>query len=320
MRGFFAQTDALFTFIVLASFTAHFGAIVVMESADFPMDPGISHVPDRVAELIFNEPTPPEVPPPTPTVTDETPTEVAETETDLTPDQPTHAERPTHTTTPSNTSSPMSNEDAALVAETAANAVNQMLGAIGTGDLADLIAAGAPSLDQEALLASVNGTQLAGTDATVLRTREGGGPVQTDFSIRQLAVRPGQVQEGQTIVETGPRVSVSIPQTDDVDPIDGAGEFDARIVARMISTRRAQITACYEHAITRSPDLHGRVVVQLTIQENGSVTGVHTTDNTMGSDEVARCVESRIRSFRFTPGPEGGSVNFSFPFVFERQD
>lgn len=320
MRGFFAQTDALFTFIVLASFTAHFGAIVVMESADFPMDPGVSHVPDRVAELIFNEPTPPEVPPPAPTVTDETPTHVAEMETAPTPDQPTHTERPTHTTTPSNT--PMSREDAALVAQNAANlAVNQLIGAMGGNGLRDLIANGAPTQDQASLLAGVEGTQLAGTDATHLRTREGGGPVQTDIgSLRSLAVRPGQVQEGRTMVETGPRVSVSIPQTDDVDPIDGAGEFDARIVARMISTRRAQITACYEHAITRSPDLHGRVVVQLTIQENGSVTGVHTTDNTMGSDEVARCVESRIRNFRFTPGPEGGSVNFSFPFVFERQD
>lgn len=321
MRGFFAQTDALFTFIVLASFSAHFGAIVVMESADFPMDPGISHVPDRVAELIFNEPTPPEVPPPTPTVTDETPTEVARTETNPTPDQPTHAERPTHTTTPSNTPAPMAAEEARLIAQTAANAVNSVLGAMGPGgDLQDLLATGAPAQDQARLFEDINGVQLAGTNATQMRTREGGGPVQTDFSIRQLAVRPGQVQEGETIVETGPRVSVSIPQTDDVDPIDGAGEFDARIVARMISTRRAQITACYEHAITRSPDLHGRVVVQLTIQENGSVTGVHTTDNTMGSDEVARCVESRIRSFRFTPGPEGGSVNFSFPFVFERQD
>lgn len=322
MRGFFSQADSLFTFLVLASFSAHFGAIVFMESADFPMAPGVSQIPDRVAELIFNDPTPPpDVDPPTPTV-DETNPVVAENETNVTPDEPTHAPRPEHTTTPSNNASPMSRDEAALAIAEATSAVQEMIGAIGEGPgLADLLANGGPSLGQEEILGTISGVQLAGADPGRMREREGGGPVQGQFGIRQLAVNNAhQVREGQTLTETGPTLRTRVPQIDDLDPQGGSGEFDPRVVARMISTRRAQITACYEHAISRTPDLQGRVVVQLTIEESGSVTGVHTTENTMASDEVARCVESRIRAFRFTPGPTGGSVDFSFPFVFERQD
>jgi hypothetical protein len=46
---------------------------------------------------------------------------------------------------------------------------------------------------------------------------------------------------------------------------------------------------------------------------------VRTVENGMGSDTVARCIETRVRGFRFTPGPTGGSVQFRFPFVFEQQ-
>lgn len=320
MRGFFAQTDALFTFIVLASFSAHFGAIVVMESADFPMDPGISHVPDRVAELIFNEPTPPEVPPPTPTVTDETPTEVARTETNPTPDQPTHAERSTHTTTPSNTPAPMTEEQARLVAQNAANtAVTQLIGAMGGQGLRDLIVNGAPTQDQASVLAGVEGTQLAGTDATVLRTREGGGPVRTQFGIRHLAVNTGPRDEGEPLQETGPTLNVSLPHADDAET-SGEGDFDPQTMITYVTRRRAQLASCYEHAITQSPDLRGRLVIRFNIEESGSITGIRAVENGMGSDAVYRCMESRMRTWRITPAPTDGSVSFTLPFVFERQD
>jgi outer membrane biosynthesis protein TonB len=324
MRGFFSQADSLFTFLVLASFSAHFGAIVFMESADFPMAPGVSQIPDRVAELIFNDPTPPpDVDPPTPTV-DETNPVVAENETEVTPDQPTHAPRPEHTTTPSNNASPMTNEDARMVAETAANDVlNQlMLGTTGPSDgLRDLIANGAPTQDQATLFAGINGgVQLAGTDATQMRTRDGGGPVQSDFSIRRLAVNNAhQVQEGNTLTETGPRISVALPQVDDADP-SGEGDFDPQTMIQYVSRRRPQLASCYEHAISQSPDLRGRLVIRFNIEESGSLTGIRAVENGMGSDVVFRCMESRMRTWRISPAPTDGSVSFSLPFVFERQD
>ena len=320
MRGFFSQTDSLFTFLVLASFSAHFGAIVFMESADFPMGQGVSQIPDRVAELIFNDPTPPDATPPTPQ--DETTNPVvAENDTDVSPDQPTRTTRPEHTTAPSPTRSPMSSDEASLVVAQASTAVQQMIGAIGTSSaMGDLLANGSPMQDQASLMEAVNGVQIAGTDATQMRTREGDGPPQADFGIHRLAVNnTHQVQEGETLTETGPTLHIALPQVDDADP-SGEGDFDPQTMLQYVSRRRAQLASCYEHAIRDFPGLRGRLVVRFNIEESGSLTGIRAVENGMGSDTVYRCMESRMRTWRISPAPTDGSVTFTLPFVFERQD
>lgn len=101
------------------------------------------------------------------------------------------------------------------------------------------------------------------------------------------------------------------------DDESGSGDFDVQAVIRLINTRRAAITRCYETQLRTDPTLSGRVAVTMTIQESGSVTGVRATENTTGSDAVAACVVRVISGFRFTPGPTDGSVTYSFPFVFE---
>jgi TonB family protein len=80
------------------------------------------------------------------------------------------------------------------------------------------------------------------------------------------------------------------------------------------------LASCYEHAISQSPDLRGRVVIRFNIEESGSLTGIRAVENGMGSDVVFRCMESRMRTWRISPAPTDGSVSFSLPFVFERQD
>ena len=37
-------------------------------------------------------------------------------------------------------------------------------------------------------------------------------------------------------------------------------------------------------------------------------------------DGLASCVARTVNSFRFTPGPVGGSVDFRYPFVFAPQN
>ena len=62
----------------------------------------------------------------------------------------------------------------------------------------------------------------------------------------------------------------------------------------------------------------GRIAVQMTIAEDGSAGSVHVADSSMaGGDAVAACVVRVVEGFRFDPGPTGGSVTFTFPFVFE---
>ena len=49
-------------------------------------------------------------------------------------------------------------------------------------------------------------------------------------------------------------------------------------------------------------------------------TDAKASENTTGSPAVAECVTRTISRFRFNPGPDGGSVTFRYPFVFQPQN
>ena len=100
---------------------------------------------------------------------------------------------------------------------------------------------------------------------------------------------------------------------------DGPGVFDPRIVASAVRRRIRSIRICYEHEISRHPDLAGKLTVRFTIQEAGNVSNVRTLENRTGSLGLAECVGRNLRSMRFNPGPDGGEVSFTFPFVFAAQ-
>ncbi|MEM7677650.1 MAG: AgmX/PglI C-terminal domain-containing protein, partial [Myxococcota bacterium] len=75
-----------------------------------------------------------------------------------------------------------------------------------------------------------------------------------------------------------------------------------------------------ERELGRNPTLAGKVTVEFTIVERGTVSNARAAENTTGSPAVASCVTAAVRRFRFRPGPEGGSVTFRYPFVFAPQN
>ena len=89
---------------------------------------------------------------------------------------------------------------------------------------------------------------------------------------------------------------------------------------KTIRTRIRAIQACYEKELRRNPSLSGKVTAEFTIVERGTVSNVKITTNSTGDDAVGKCVANTIRRFRFNPGPDGGSVTFSYPFVFAPQN
>jgi len=96
----------------------------------------------------------------------------------------------------------------------------------------------------------------------------------------------------------------------------GEGVFDPAAVARMIRTRRGAFRGCFAQQLRTNPTLAGRVRVSMLLEESGSVSGVQILENTTGSDELAACVLAVIEHLRFSPGPDGGSVTFSFSLDF----
>ena len=313
--GFVKGIDWLFTAFVVFSYMTFFGFVIYLENADWEIVQGIDAIPENVARLIFSEPPPP---PEEVEVTDE-PTEeegeeVAEAE------APSNNSAPSENTGPSNDVNTNADARARIAEQAAASAEAMILGALGDGALADVLAGGAVTGNAEDVLAQASGVGVATGGSSALRERSGGGDGsgQRDglgglagSSNAGMSASTGMVEERQI------RGRINLDGGGD---IGGSGDFDAALVVREIRRRLSAIQRCYETELRRNPTLAGKVTVRFTIVEAGTVSAASATENTTGSPAVASCVVSTIRRFRFNPGPDGGSVDFSYPFVFAPQN
>jgi hypothetical protein len=102
---------------------------------------------------------------------------------------------------------------------------------------------------------------------------------------------------------------------EDGEAVSGEGDFDSGQVVRLIRQRLPAIRACYERELRRDATLRGVVLVDFTIGSDGRVSAQSISRNTTGDVAVAECVASVVSRLRWSPGPEGGSVTFSYPFT-----
>lgn len=313
-RGFVKTIDWTFTTWVIFSYMLFFGFIIYMENADWEIETGVEEVPESLARLIFEPPIEP------PAVEEEIEEGVGEEEEEAVERKPVKAERrePVGAARPGATV-----EGRARIArEAAAQAEAMLLGALGGsgGALGDVLAGGAVTGNAADVLAQASGVGVATrSEAGALRTRSGGGSGQK-AGLGSLKKGKGvgkAAKEGAAVKERQVRGNVGLNAGGD---IGGAGEFDAALVQRQIKQRLKSITRCYESELRKNPSLAGKVSVTFTIQERGNVTNARATENTTGSPGVADCVTRTISRFRFNPGPDGGSVTFRYPFVFQPQN
>ena len=101
---------------------------------------------------------------------------------------------------------------------------------------------------------------------------------------------------------------------------DVSGELDPAMVANYVRLQLANVKACYESALKTDRMLVGRIDAHWTIDVDGVARNVAVlSDSTMQTSAVADCVRALIEEWRF-PKPLGGSVEVSFPFVFQSHD
>ena len=165
------------------------------------------------------------------------------------------------------------------------------------------------------------------TQTTARMTREGtrrvlrargsddsfGGGRSTGVTVIEAWLDDSGAWDVETHVETRIRGSVSLG---DGEAISGDGDFSAAEVTAMIRQRLPAIRACYETQLRRDPHFAGRVKVEFTIETTGAVRNVRATENTTNDSAVGACVTGVVSRFRWNPGPEGGSLTFSYPFEF----
>jgi TonB family protein len=320
--GFVRSIDWLFTAFVVFTFMTMFGFIVYLENSDWPLAQGVEAVPEDVARMIFEEPPPP----PVEQKEEAPPTEEAQAPAQK-PEKKAEAPKEKEPAPDKQAQEAAQAEKTARIAQEAAQSAEALIvGALSAeagGALADVLAGGAVTGNAQDILSQAAGVGVAqSASGGALRTRSGGGS-SGQLGLGSLSRRGGADTtagrgEGTAVAERAIRAKT--PEVGAGGDIGGSGEFDSALVVSMIKTRIGAIKACYERELKANPTLAGKITIQFTIEERGNVSSVKVTENSIGSDAVGTCVANAIQRFRFNPGPSGGSVSFSYPFVFAPQN
>lgn len=320
--GLLRHADWTFTAFVAASLIAHGSLVTVLSELDFPYQDQNGR--DHVATQIFIEDLLPDFEAPL------DPIDVAEPAQDSYADaDPEHGESaPDSVEAPTRSvRRPRVSSDVVASAEPVesidpssfADEIGQQLtlGVAGSRGLEDLIARGAPTPGQADILASVTGTALATREPGAMRDRSvAPGEIVGDVgSLRRTATGP-RGEGGGPLDER--RITVAAPPPHVFDPERGGDPQDTDLV-RAIRGRMGAVRACYERELRDQPDLAGRLVVQVTAQLSGTLSGVRTLEDTMHSERLEGCVEEALRTVRLRQPPTDEPLTASFPLVFASQ-
>jgi outer membrane biosynthesis protein TonB len=306
--------DWFFTTIAALSFLFHLIFVIYLRNVDWPRKPDIEAVPDRFVQMVVKkEEKKPE----------EKKVEVAKAEEDEKKPEKKKGDEE------KKVKRELTDEEKAKLAEAKAKAdaerrarlaeqvkstgLLKLLGAKSDagGSIADVLGKGDVDRDQERALQGVGGVGVANADSLrgIKSGGSGSGRVADAGNLRGGAGIVG----GGTGQGAGERTVKGAIKTE-TPAVDG--DLDPAMVAKEVRSRLGAIKACYERALKRNPNLSGKVVIHWTITQAGTVSGVDVEQDTLGDAEVASCIKSLIARWRF-PAPAGGSVDVSFPFVFQ---
>lgn len=97
---------------------------------------------------------------------------------------------------------------------------------------------------------------------------------------------------------------------------EAKGTLDKDEIRKVVRDRIVEIRHCYNQALVADPEAKGRVVIDFTIGEQGTVTHATVASSDMQDKAAPACMRDAIHSWTF-PKPSGGSVAVSYPFVLE---
>ena len=101
-----------------------------------------------------------------------------------------------------------------------------------------------------------------------------------------------------------------------------AGNLDKDYLQQRVAEVLPLIRECYELALDQNEQLHGKLVVEFTIDAEEEVGG-YVADATIADPDhplasaIGECVTETIYSVEFEPPRGGGTVRVSYPFVFK---
>ena len=305
--------DWMLVSVMAVSFLIHLGFIVYLRTIDISKKPDIEEIPDRFVKMIVpqKKEEKKEVKKEDPNAKEKKP---AEKKPAAKPDKVAAAVANLKKD-PEAFAKAEAERKAALAAKVNSMGVLKLLGAKsgdGEGAIADLVKGGDVSGDADKVFAAVGGVGVAGAGSGGLQSAKGttgSGSLRGGGSLK--AGQIGEVGTGGPAAEHVVHGTVK-----DSAPTDVDGSLDANVIAKEIKARLGGVRACYEAGLKRNPSISGKLVLRFEVSTIGKVTSAEVDSDTLHDDEVASCIKGKMMSIRF-PAPAGGSVQFSYPFVFQ---
>jgi hypothetical protein len=313
VRGSLSNSiDWFFTTVAGISFLLHLIMVLYLRSVDWPRKPDIEEIPDRFVKMVTQQQPPKKEEVKTEEVK---PEEKAEDEEKKGEKVEKKAEKPAKKELSDEEKARIEAERRARLAEKVQSmGLLKVLGAKadGSGNLADVLNKGDVDRDQEKAFQGIGGVGVASGDAALRGIKSGGSGSGRVASVGGLRGGAG-IAGGGTGEGPGEKKVVGVVKSE-APAVDG--ELDPSIVTKEVKSRLGAIKACYDRGLKRNPNLSGKIAIHWTITAAGTVTGVDVDSDTMGDSEVASCIKGQITRWRF-PAPSGGSVEVSYPFVFQ---
>jgi hypothetical protein len=302
IRGsMFTMIDRPFAMVLAACFVLQLAFVLQLRRLDWPRD--VEHLTDDFKTVFVRRPLPPP-----PEALPGLATKPTKKTTDKKPTGGTPVHKPA--------SRPSGDQHAQLVSDVHKMGILAVLtarGADGSSAIFDVLGRGGIDRAQEEALQGVNAVQFAGAES-YLSARIGNGSGKV-VDVRGLPAGGF----GIAAADTGKREEHKVPRIQADRPVvdaDSGGHLDANLLAREIRGRLGALRACYERSLKRNPSLAGKLLLRLTIAPAGTVSSVDLGSDSLDDPEMSACVRSSVQRWRFPP-PEGGSLEVSFPFVFQ---
>lgn len=107
-----------------------------------------------------------------------------------------------------------------------------------------------------------------------------------------------------------PRLDISSPVK-----ISGPGDLSTAAVGPNLRLSSGPIRGCYVDFLETHDQTEGKVTVQFELHEDGSMSNVRATKNSLGG-QMSKCIKQEIKKLSFSP-PEGGHVVVTKTFGFK---
>ncbi|MEM9189619.1 MAG: hypothetical protein AAGF12_10620 [Myxococcota bacterium] len=97
--------------------------------------------------------------------------------------------------------------------------------------------------------------------------------------------------------------------------VDGRGRIGDDAVRRAVRSMAPHLGRCYDRMVGRGALQRGQVMLTFTIDARGAIHRVRT-DQSAFPASFNRCLQTGARRGRTSPGPSGGSAQFSYTLAF----